>query len=467
MPPVLPLEDCPAFFAWKRLGLDLYPWQVETLRAVGYQAHGGKPVANAAANGSGKTALIIAPLVAWFLTRYPLGKVIITSGSWNQLQNQLWPALERFGQRFGWKFTSGNSPCTIRTAKGGKAIGFSTNDAQKAEGWHPTISPDVDPVFIIVDEAKGVPREIFGAFQRCTRLFQLWVSSPGEPDGPFYEAFHRNAGLYWTRKVTSMECPHIPESKREWDREDLGEDHPLYRSMHLAEFTSLDNRVVISPEALTRAFLVQAKADTSGESVGFSDFAAGGDEDTISYRQGNVLKLLDAWRSADTVQSRRRHIDAYRSRLSFDCGQVWGDADGMGNVIIKDMAEEGFPIREFHGGAPAIDPVNYANLISQVWIEGCRLIERGKFHLGPRDGFSSELFEQLTTRRIEWDHKGRLRIESKVDMKKRGVKSPDRADSFLGAAMAGAWLSGAMTEDTAASSYVPDNAFHVPVIRFG
>ncbi|QJE95976.1 hypothetical protein [Luteolibacter luteus] len=460
----------PAEHAILELGRNPYDWQIEALEAIGLQEYGGKPVAVAAANGSGKTSDLVAVAVSWFLKRFPNGWVVITSGSWNQLKNQLWPSLSALRPfNPGWKVLRG-AECVVSTPESrehgiGGAIGFSTNDANRAEGWHP--KPGLDnPVFIIVDEAKGVPDAIFGAFQRCTRLFQLWVSSPGEPAGRFFEAFHRNAALYWTRKVTSMECPHIPASKRDIDREELGEDSPLYRSMHLAEFTSLDNRVVLSPEALTHAFLIQAHPDPSGELVGFSDFAAGGDEDTISWRHGNVVKLHDAWRQKETVQSRRRHIDGYRNQLNILPGQVWGDADGIGTIIIKDMADEGFRIQEFRGGLPSLEPERYANLISQFWIEGCRLIERGKLHLGPRDKFSAELYEQLTTRRLEWDGKGRLRVESKEDMKARGVKSPDRADSFIGAIMCGARLSKAMTPESTKQSHVPASPFHTPTIRF-
>ena len=90
---------------------------------------------------------------------------------------------------------------------------------------------------IIVDEAKTVPDGVFEAFDRCTRLFQLWVSSPGKPWGQFYEAFHAMRKFFWTRKVRSDECPHIDPAKRQRDLEKYGADHPLYRSMHDAEFT--------------------------------------------------------------------------------------------------------------------------------------------------------------------------------------------------------------------------------------
>lgn len=458
----------PAEHAILELGRSPYDWQIEALESIGEQEFGGKPTALAAANGSGKTSDVVAVAVSWFLKKFPNGWVVITSGSWNQLKNQLWPSLSALRVP-GWRVLRG-SECVVSTPESralgiGGAIGFSTNDAKRAEGWHP--KPGLEnPVFIIVDEAKGVADAIFGAFQRCTRLFQLWTSSPGEPAGRFYEAFGKHAGLYWTRKVTSLECPHISPAKRQRDLEELGEDSPLYRSMHLAEFTSLDNRVVLSPEALTKAFDEQPEEDRGGEMVGFSDFAAGGDEDAIAYRQGNAVRLHDAWRQRDTVGSRRRHIAAYRDEIYMEASQVWGDADGLGIIVIKDMADEGFRIREFRGGLPAMDAEHYSNLISQVWIEGCRLIERGKVNLGRRDKFSSDLFEQLTTRRLEWDSKGRLRIESKEDMQARNVRSPDRADAFLGALMCGTRLSSVMTARAAEEAEVPASPFHTPRASF-
>ena len=436
----------PTQFAVEELGLTPYRWQAECMEALALQNETSLPVVAVAANGSGKTTGLIGALVAWFLHEYPRGKVVITSGSFNQLQNQLWPALAAQSQG-RWRVTSGSSPLTITTPEGGRAIGFSTSDAKRAEGWHPTIGPDIDPVFIIVDEAKGVPDDIFGAFQRCTSKFQLWVSSPGEPSGRFHSAFYKMAGLYWTRRVTSLECPHIKESKRERDKLELGEDSPLYRSMHLAEFTSLDGRVVLSPEALERAFLIQPEADPSGEKVAFCDFAAGGDENSMAWRWGNVVRLHAFWRDPNTTQARREFRQHFTT-CQLHQGQVFGDADGIGNVIIKDFAEEGFRLEEFHGGIPARDSINYANLISECWIEALREIERGLVHIGPRAKFDPGLFEQLTTRRLEWDAKGRLRIEPKDAMRARGIKSPDRADAYVGAIMCGGRMSGALTSDS-------------------
>ena len=111
-----------------------------------------------------------------------------------------------------------------------------------------------------------------------------------------------------------------------------------------------------------------------------------------------------------------------------------------------------------HGGIPAKDSANYANLISECWIEACREIERGKIHLGPRSKFDPGLFEQLTTRRLEWDAKGRLRIEQKDTMRSRGIKSPDRADAYIGAIACGSRMTGAMSSSNMLPT--PSNAFN-------
>ena len=44
---------------------------------------------------------------------------------------------------------------------------------------------------------------------------------------------------------------------------------------------------------------------------------------------------------------------------------------------------------------------------------------------------------QLTSRRKQYDSKGREKLESKADLRARGVESPDRADALIGAIILG------------------------------
>ena len=449
----------PAEFAVLRLGMTPYEWQAECLEAFGLQDNGGPPVAIVAANGSGKTANIVAPAVLWFLQRYPRGQVVITSGSFRQVEKQLFPALKAHRWLFPeWTFLQ----TEIKTDSGGFAVGFSTDDPGRAEGWHPKVSDDIDPVCIIVDESKTVPDGVFEAFDRCTRKFQLWVSSPGAPRGQFYEAHHSRAGSFYTRKVRSTECPHIDSAKRARDLQTYGEDHPVYRSMHLAEFTSDNARLVIDSMRLARAVEGQPDANTDGETVAFCDFAAGRDENVLAIRRGNHAEVVHAWRETDTVQACRKFAHLFEEH-DLRPGHVWGDADGLGTVMIDQLSELGWPVNRFHGGKPSTLPDEYANLIGEVWHVGIREIERGRIHLGQLDQVT---FQQLSSRKSEWASNGKLRVEPKDSMAKHGLRSPDRADALLGCIACGARLKGAVTGNMRAKTEA--DVFTVaPVRNFG
>lgn len=443
----------PSEFAWFQLGMkSIYDWQIEVLEAIGLQEYGGPPVAVAAANGSGKTSNIVAPAICWFMSKFPRGQVVVTSGSFRQVEKQLWPALRVFQRKFpGWTFLQ----TELKTPEGGFSLGFSTDDAGRAEGWHPKINNATDPVFIIVDEAKTVPDAVFEAFDRCTRLYQLWVSSPGKPWGQFFEAFHAHRKYFWTRKVTSMECPHIDPAKRARDLEKYGPDHPLYRSMHDAEFTEDAERLVLAPDRLTKALDGQPEANTNGEVVAFCDFAAGRDENVLAIRRGNVARIHKAWVEKDTMQAAREFVHLLLTE-GIHPSQTWGDADGLGGPMIDAMAEIGYRINRFHGGIPSSEPDAYANLIGEVWHVGAREIERGRINLGVLDPTT---FKQLSTRKSEWSDNGKLRVESKDKMRAEGRHSPDRGDGLLGCIVCGSRLSGAVTSHDVAASEVGASPF--------
>lgn len=443
----------PSEFAWFQLGeKTLYDWQIECLESVGLQLEGGPPTAIAAANGSGKTAKVVACAVLWFLSRYPKGQVVITSGSFRQVEKQLWPSLRVHRKKFGaWDFLQ----TEIKTPEGGFALGFSTDDAGRAEGWHPKISNEVDPVMIVIDEAKTVPDAVFEAFDRCTRLIQLWVSSPGKPWGQFYEAFHALKKYFWTRKVRSDECPHIDPAKRARDLEKYGADHPLYRSMHDAEFTEDAERLVLAPDKLTKALEGQPKECTDGEVVAFCDFAAGRDENVLAVRRGNRARIVKAWVEKDTMQAAREFVHLCKME-GLQASQVWGDADGLGTAMIDAMAEIGFRINRFHGGGPSSEPDEYQNLIGEVWHVGCREIERGRVNLGQLDPIT---FKQLTTRKSEWSEAGKLRVESKDKMRAEGRHSPDRGDAILGCIACGSRITGAVRAGDLVTASADANGF--------
>jgi hypothetical protein len=454
-----PTDLTPSQFAHRVLGLNLYDWNIRALEGVGQ----GRRTAVRAANGSGKTTMLVAPLILWFLSKYPKGTIPITSGSFRQVKGQLWPALKRFSPLFpDWTWND----LALSTPEGGQAVAFSTDDGYRAEGWHPKQSNDVDPVFWIVDEAKNVPEDVFQAVDRCTRAYQLFTSSPGPDSGQFYRCFHSEAKYFYGVRATSFDCPHIEKAtpgKYKADCERYGKDSALVRSMHYADFTDLGNEVILSADDMRKAQEASVtNLPFTGSKTAFCDFAAGGDENCLAVKDGNRVTLADAWHDTDTMRACDKFIRLF-SQFDLSPGQIYGDNSGLGHVMIDALRERGWAINRVDNGSPADDP-HYYNRGSEIWFVGANEIKKNLLHF---EGIDKEAFEQLTTRRITYkvkrgDDKALLWAESKPSLKERGISSPDRADAIMGCIACGAnYVPGVVTSERAKGLVVPRNEFVV------
>jgi len=404
------------------LGLHYHVWQAEFLEAIGQ----GLPCSLLAANGSGKTQVVLTTAIIWFLYTFPRGVAPVTSGSWAQLTHQMWPAIETHRPKFPkWHWTDGK----IETPEGGRLVLFSVNDAGRAEGYHG--APGA-PCMYIIDEAKSVNEHIFIASDRCTVQYRVLSSSPGEPVGRLYDSFNRLSVFYYTKRVTSFDCKHINAKERELDREKYGESSPTYRSKHLAEFTDDEGPGVIISRTLLANCIANPPKHKPGRKTLFCDFAAGRDENVLALCDGNKVEILDAWCEEDTMQACYKFVKHF-SKLSESMlireGDIFGDNGGIGKGMIDRILELGWSIRRVNFGGDARDHKTYANRGTEIWFETIRDIEKCNLILPNDDVF----FDQTTSRRRLYDGKGRLIAEPKKQMFARGLTSPDRADGVLGA----------------------------------
>jgi phage terminase large subunit len=111
------------------------------------------------------------------------------------------------------------------------------------------------------------------------------------------------------------------------------------------------------------------------------------------------------------------------------------------------MAEQGYYLKRVNNGAAASKPNLYTNLGAEWWSLVGELVEHRKIVLAADE----KLVAQLTSRRKLYDSKGREKLESKAEMRARGLESPDRADAVIGAAvMSLPGFTGGITMDTLA-----------------
>jgi phage terminase large subunit len=422
---------------------DLYGWQIVALEAYGQ----GLPVALCAANGSGKTQRVIAVAILWQLTYWPRSVIPVTSGSWTQLEHQLWPALERHAGRFShWRWMA----MRVLTDQGGEAFAFSTNEPGRAEGYHGSA---LEPVGYIIDEAKTVPNGIYNASNRCTCQFRIVSSSAGGPMGFFFDCFHKLRSEFFTRRVTSEECAHL-RAKFERDCRLYPHDDPDFRSMHFSDFgIDVDFIPIINPMLLRRLYESRVGKIVNSRSA-FCDFAAGGAENVIALRDGNEVSLARCWRETDTAQAVRQFIEEFK-RLKLVPTEIFGDEGGLGHNMCDSLAEAGWRINRVNNGAPALDSEHYCNLGAEAWFTAARKIERREVIL-PNDPI---FFEQATTRKLEYDSKQRMRAQDKKTM----AKSPDRADAVFGALYS---AESPYSREMLSAAFIPPNPFDRSVITF-
>jgi len=389
-----------------------------------------------ACNGSGKDAFVIAPFAIWFALTKIQSRCIITSSSGVQLTAQTETYIRNLAQAVNdfhgeeiFKIRQRYIRCML---SGSEIRLFATDEEGKAEGYHP-IEPGCE-MAIIINEAKSVAPEIFRALRRCTG-YNYWieVSTPGAPHGDFYKHFTN-----WINKrhVSTFDCPHLSEDERKADLEELGANSALYRSKHLALFTSEDGQCIIPIESidrikvLSRSQVIPVTHQDWDDRIGL-DLAAGGDENSITKTRGNTIKKQINFREKDTVITAAR-IDAELTAMSIPKTHphIYADDGGVGKAIIDMLVTNySWTIARINNQSPASDKKHYRNRGAENWYRVKRIIEEAVFRLDFED---DKLYEQLSNRYFKQEaSQGRITLESKGEAKANGRPSPDRADSFI------------------------------------
>lgn len=428
------LENFPELFLGEK---NVYDWQKEVLREIGKR---DSRVALLCCNGGGKTSRVARAAILWHMMRFPGSLAVVTAGAYRQVSEALWPQLRistngMGGEAVGWSVIDGKISLTHKDGAVSRCIGFSVDDPNNAEGHHRQGRDD--NLLYVIDEAKSVVDGVFDvADTKCQPSRLLVMSSPGAAEGMFYRIC-RGYGGYKVFRVTAKECPHLSAEWIAQQKEFHGEESPVFRNSILAEFVELNgDALVIAPSRLRACLENPPERRESGcRLVAGVDFAAGGDSNVIVLRQGNVVHEIVAWKERDTMSAVGRFITEFR-RMGLGVGDIWADADGLGKPMCDALRDGGWDIHRVHNGNPAYDSDHYKSRGAEMWYRMARMIETCKVVLPAKDDL---LFSQLTTRRATFSKDGRLGLESKEDMRRRGISSPDRADALVLAFCAGGY----------------------------
>jgi hypothetical protein len=212
----------------------------------------------------------------------------------------------------------------------------------------------------------------------------------------------------------------VKERAKRW-----GEASPLYVSKVLGEFPEVSDDTLISPKLIREA----RENELAGLEPGQwgADIARKGRDETVVYRnRGGQLRLVYRAGKQDTMATAGAF--ARIIRLKGNAIPMFVDMIGVGAGVYDRLKEQGLWVVGFDAGGQAYDPTRFVNRRAEAYWELRDAFEEHEIDLDPLD---DDLASQLQSIKWKTDSRGRILIESKEDMRKRGLSSPDRADGAM------------------------------------
>jgi len=210
-----------------------------------------------------------------------------------------------------------------------------------------------------------------------------------------------------------------------------GRDSNKYRIRVEGEFPTSDDDTVIALEWIEAAMTRFVDPMTQYYPVWGVDIARFGDDDTaLAKRQANrLLEPVAALHGRDTMQVTGWIHKHYLKTIDTDLQpkEILIDVIGVGAGVVDRCRELGLPVRGINVGEGTPTDSRYMRLRDELWFMGREWFESKDCSI-PND---PRLVSELST--VTYDHhsNGKIIVERKDDMKKRGMKSPDVADAFL------------------------------------
>lgn len=413
-------------------------------------------------HGLGKSA-VSALTVLWFaVTRDAAGidwKIVTTAGAWRQLINYLWPEIRKWSMKLRWEkirnhpFTGSELLNLQLRLKHGNGFAAAASNPQLIEGAH------ADSLLFVYDESKAIFAGTFdaceGAFSGTGESYVMALSTPGPPQGRFYDIQSRKPGYEdWAVKhVTLEESMRANRISPEWAEQrklQWGENSALYQNRVLGEFYAGEEDSVVPLSWVEAAnerwheWQLAGKIDPGNpHTVGVDVARSGSDKTCFAIRQGHVILEIRSYSHNDTMVTTGRVHGILENDPSMT---AIVDVVGVGGGVVDRLREMNMKVQPFTASARSRNrdktgELGFINTRAAAWWNLREMLDpsAGSIICLPPD---DDLLGDLTApKAAEPQSGGKLKIESKDEIKKRIGRSTDRADAVVQAfwTEAGSW----------------------------
>ena len=284
-----------------------------------------------------------------------------------------------------------------------------------------------DGVMLIFDEASGIPDSIWsvsdGFFTENTpHRFHVAFSNPRRNTGYFYETFNSKRSFWRTSNIDAREVEGTDKNLYQRIIDEYGADSYQANVEVYGQFPSEGDDQFIPVNLVDDAMKrPKHKDETAPITIGVDPARFGSDATVIAVRQGRDLIDIKRLRGADTMEVVGHVIEAieeYKPALTVV------DEGGLGAGVVDRLKEQRYKVRGVNFGNKAQKQLMYGNKRAEMWGAMRDWLKTASV---PSDRF---LKSDLIGPKTKPDSKGTLFLESKKDMKARGLASPDAADAI-------------------------------------
>lgn len=405
-------------------------------------------------HSSGKS-FCIARIVEWWLNIHEPGEafVVTSAPTAAQVRAILWREINRAHAKGKLRGRTNQTEIWYQGADGNEEmVAFGRKPAE----YDPSAFQGIHAKYVLVafDEAGGIPTPLWNSADSLVSNEYSRFVAIGNPDDiqtEFAEVCKPGSG--WNViTISAFDTPNfkgeavsplvrdslispiwVEEKRKKW-----GEDNPLYISKILGQFPEHNTDGLI-PMSWIKAAQERDLAPSQPIELGV-DVGGGANRNVIALRCGPVVRIIKRDQNPDTMQTLSNVLDAIK-RTSATLAKV--DNIGIGHGAVDrakemaadqqikmetpELAERANRVRGVNVGGMAKDKEAYVNLKAEkCWYLRERFRE-GNIDIDPAD---DDLAAQLAGMKYKRSG-GRIQIESKDEMRRRGMPSPDEFDSVV------------------------------------
>ena len=315
-----------------------------------------------------------------------------------------------------------------------------------------------------IEEAHNLTKEQWEILEPTIRKegSQIWVTFNPKFSTDFaYQRFVVNPPPNTiVKKVNYPDNPFLSKTMREIIDNAKSEDYDDYEHIYLGVPLEDDDSVVIKRswiEACVDAHLKMFDKNMGGmKTVGFDVADDGQDKNAIACFDGGICIGVDEWKGREdelNKSTKRVKLEAEKNGKA----KIIYDSIGVGASVGSTLNDIGYGNHsKFNAGGKVAKEWQYykeniknkeffCNIKAQAWwIVADRMkntynaINKGE-NFNPDDMISissdikhlERLKSELSTPKRDFDKTGKVKVESKEDLSKRDVKSPNLADAFI------------------------------------